>query len=89
MKLTQTIHLSLLGSALVVAGCSRTEGDDKKDDDKDKGRGHGHSTYTHAWFPRYYGGSGVRSTTPIPSSPASSRGGFGSTGHATAGPAGT
>jgi hypothetical protein len=97
MKLTQTIHLSLIGSVLVLASCSRTDDDDQKDDDKDMGRRPGHSTHTHTWFPRYYyhpsgGSTGVRTTTPThsaPSSPASGRGGFGSTGHAVGGHAGT
>ena len=86
MKLTQAIHLSLIGSVLVLSGCSRTEDDDKKDEDKDKGRGYGHSTTrTHAWFPHYYGGGGVRTTSPASAPPASTRGGFGSTGHGTVG----
>ena len=91
MKLTQTIHLTFIGSVLVLAGCSRTDDDDKKDQDKDKGHGAGYSpTRTYPWFPHhYYGGGGVRTTSPTPGPPASSRGGFGSTGHASAGHAGT
>jgi hypothetical protein len=94
-RLTKSISLVLIGSSLLLAGCSsRTDEEDREDGQGATGSGtgthyHGHGGGYHPWI-WYHGGSAYRGPAGSPARPGShagavQHGGFGASGHAAAG----